>query len=374
MELENQLQAIQADKVDLEQRNSRLDIEWAEANKLRELAECNLTSLEYEYEQHKIKYKNRESELIEQINGIMNDVERESLQSRIKELSAKLKDLETVSWTQERSAEISLKAEKELSSQLKQKNEKLGDEIAKIKVTMDNVSRRNIELLAELEQLRCDKTNVNLKMNGLESEPIDTITNGIEEKAVDHSKHTQTDDLNANTVNICDNCSTLSVRFNVMCILAANYIEKYETSLEKSCNNNGELTLSSDTRLNTTTHSFDDDDNSGRLLTLHIVNKQLKKQIKLLKWNLTNERAKCKELSFKNDLLKNTCNAYKFNIRRTIMEFHILRRFYGQLESHIKEQDKNNQVLENELHDYKERYNEMLLKLAEAETDNDNLR
>lgn len=367
LELENQLRTTQNDVVVLTQRNSQLEIDWAEANKLRELAECNLTGVEYEYEQYKSKSKVREKELIDQINGMANDDQMHTMQSRIKELSVKLKDLETEKWKQESSVEKSLISEKEINVQLKQKNEKLEAEVNKTKKIMEDYHSKNMDLMEELVKLQVDKPKVKLEITCLKNENIDMyidepVANGTEDGAINHSMCTQTSNLSVTSAKTCENCNSLNIGFDVLCITAANYINKYETECDEKQSKTEDVV------------SVASENVSDRFLTLMEANQQLKKQIKLLKRNLTSEQAKCKELLFKNDLLKNSCNVHKINSRKTIMEFHILRRFYGQLESHIKLQDEHNKGLENELDEYKERYNDVLLQLAEAETTNDNLR
>lgn len=114
-----------------------LEIEMTEAKKKRTLAECNLSSLEFEYEQYKNKSKARERELVEQIDEKSLEKQIKALNAKIVEAANSRQQLEVTYWE----AESKLKSALSESSDREQTIKRLNEENAALKCQIDDAQK-----------------------------------------------------------------------------------------------------------------------------------------------------------------------------------------------------------------------------------------
>lgn len=150
-----------------EQNMKKIQKEMCEATKGKTLAECELDSVRFEYEQNRGKWKTRESELLQQIdeNGFEDQVKL--LKDQIAELSNGRKQLEVGAWESENKlkeciAELSVKNEEIdrltqdnaiLKSQITdcQKDTSAVTNLEKLRVEYDDLSNQLMERIHETE-------------------------------------------------------------------------------------------------------------------------------------------------------------------------------------------------------------------------------
>lgn len=154
--------------------------ERIQAVKAKALAEQQMVSIEYEYEQYKLRACRREKELVEQLNGLNENNEIKPLQEKLKAITEKAQQLETQLWQSEKNYQTEI-------DQLKASvhNEKLSasnafDQLDKMKVLQneyDEVSMQLVDSIQENDQLKmkCSTLEENLaklneQIDGLKSQ------------------------------------------------------------------------------------------------------------------------------------------------------------------------------------------------------------
>lgn len=99
--LEGKLKESTEYRLATEQRMKKLEAEMSEAAKAKTLAECNFSSIQFEYEQYKNKSKARERELVEQIDEKTFEKQIKMLNEKITELLGSREQLEVTVWESE---------------------------------------------------------------------------------------------------------------------------------------------------------------------------------------------------------------------------------------------------------------------------------
>lgn len=99
--LEAELKESREHRTETEQRMKKIEAEMIAAAKAKTLAECNYSSIEFEYEQYKNKSKARERELVAQIDEKTYENKIKLLNAKITELSLSRNQLEVSMWESE---------------------------------------------------------------------------------------------------------------------------------------------------------------------------------------------------------------------------------------------------------------------------------
>lgn len=143
-----------------EQRVKKIQTEMSEANKAKNLAECNLSSIQYEYEQYKNKTKARERELVEQIDEKTHESQVKLLNAKVAELTKSNKQLEVVVWDLESKLNASMESnghlQKEIQSLMLNLNEakiELENKEPVVSNAMDGETSKAVDVLCVL--LKC---------------------------------------------------------------------------------------------------------------------------------------------------------------------------------------------------------------------------
>lgn len=134
-----------------EQRMKKIEAEMNEANKAKTLAECNYSSIEFEYEQYRIKSKARERELVIQIDEKKYENQIKLLNARITELSTSRNKLEVSVWESESKLKTTIVQSNEKDREI----ERLTDENSTLKSQMFD-SQKYASAAVELEKLRSE--------------------------------------------------------------------------------------------------------------------------------------------------------------------------------------------------------------------------
>lgn len=188
--MESSLKSAMQDKIGAEQICAIMKKEWSEAIKAKDLAVSQATSIEYEYDQYKIRAKTREKELVERLDDGTSEILLKQLQDQLADLETKLKTLETENWTSEN-------ARKELAEEnqaLKGRVEKLAvetpssstvkeltEKLLKLQTEYDESSVELVDTIQENEYLKskCDKHDAELIELKREKDDLTVALNSV---------------------------------------------------------------------------------------------------------------------------------------------------------------------------------------------------
>lgn len=185
--LYKQLEEVKTKMTDIEKELDSARRETADAKKERivavkakELAEQQMVSVEYEYEQHKVRASRREQELIEQLNSLADNDEAQKLKERLKAITEKANALETQLWQNEKKYQTDFDSLKEKICQEKLNCKNADEQIDKLKGLQneyDEVSMQLVDSIQENDVLKRKCTDLqetvdklNGQIDGLKSE------------------------------------------------------------------------------------------------------------------------------------------------------------------------------------------------------------
>lgn len=121
------------------------------------MAEQNMTSIEFEYEQHKARASRREKELVEQLESVGNDEAMKVLKEKLATATEKSNSLETQLWqaSAKHSAEIeSLKAKVTEEQARHERMTKLDEKLKRLQTEYDELSVQLVDSIQENDQLK----------------------------------------------------------------------------------------------------------------------------------------------------------------------------------------------------------------------------
>lgn len=179
-ELRAKTSAMQSELETAQRESNDAKKERIQAVKAKALAEQQMVSIEYEYEQYKLRASRREKELVEQLNGLNENNEIKPLQDKLKAITEKAQQLETQLWQSEKNYQSEI-------GQLKATvyNEKLSarnafDQLEKMKALQneyDEVSMQLVDSIQENDQLKIkcstleeNMAKLNEQIDGLKSQ------------------------------------------------------------------------------------------------------------------------------------------------------------------------------------------------------------
>lgn len=146
------------------------------------LAEQNMTSIEYEYEQHKTRASRREKELVEQLESVANDEAIKVLKEKLAAMTEKSNSLETQLWqtSAKHNAEIENLTAKITEEQGKhERMTKQVEKLKKLQSEYDEVSVQLVDSIQENDQLKEKYKNLetiveklNEKIQNIEKENV----------------------------------------------------------------------------------------------------------------------------------------------------------------------------------------------------------
>lgn len=127
------------------------------AVKAKILAEQNMTSIEFEYEQHKSRATRREKELVEQLERVGNDEVLKLLKEKLANMTEKANSLETEMWQEAQKHNIEIE---NLIATISKEQEKLGhvtkqaEKLKNLQNEYDEVSSQLVDSIQENDQLK----------------------------------------------------------------------------------------------------------------------------------------------------------------------------------------------------------------------------
>lgn len=150
------------------------------AVKAKELAEQQMVSVEYEYEQHKVRATRREQELIEQLNNLTDNDEVQKLKERLKAITEKANALETQLWQNEKKYQTDFDSLKEKICHEKLNCKNAYEQIDKLKGLQNEYDEVSMQLVDSIQEndvlkLKCNDLQetvdkLNVQIDGLKSE------------------------------------------------------------------------------------------------------------------------------------------------------------------------------------------------------------
>lgn len=162
--------------------------EQKSAVKAKEYAEQQLTSIEYEYEQHKARANRREKELVEQLTNLNNDEQIKQLKEKLQIMSERAKLLETELWQDRKKhiAEVESLNGKIVAEQEKSQNiSKQINKLKTIQTDYDEVSTQLVDCIEENDKFKSQHATMN--------ETIDTLNKKINDLEAQLANQTSAD-------------------------------------------------------------------------------------------------------------------------------------------------------------------------------------
>lgn len=148
-QLESKLKESSEYRSATEQRMKKIEADMKEAAKAKTLAECNFSSIEFEYEQYKSKSKARERELVQQIDEKTFENQIKLLNAKVTELVNSRKQLEVTVWE----TEAKLKTSMAESSGKDEQIDRLTKDNLALKAQMVD-GQKHLSAAAKLDQLQ----------------------------------------------------------------------------------------------------------------------------------------------------------------------------------------------------------------------------
>lgn len=140
------------------------------ANKAKELAEQQMTSIEYEYEQHKVRASGRETELIQQLNELGYNEENNILQEKLNTMTEKAKSLEIELWQDKKKHIAEVESINCNMTAYQEKNQNLTKQLENLKTLQNDYDELSIQLvdcIQENDKLKSQFTAMNTTIDDL---------------------------------------------------------------------------------------------------------------------------------------------------------------------------------------------------------------
>lgn len=188
-EVEAQLETAQREVKDANRERSS-------AVKAKVFAEQQMTSVEYEYEQHKARASRREKELVEQLENLGNDETVKILKEKLHTMTEKVNSLETQMWQDEKKHKADLDMIRANVVAEVEKNKSLSSQIISLRNIQneyDEVSGQLVDSIQENDQLKRQREALNATITDLSKK----VTDFEAQRTSQMASHKMADDLQA---------------------------------------------------------------------------------------------------------------------------------------------------------------------------------
>lgn len=149
-DFESKLELAQSELKDARKENSL-------ALQAKSMAEQNMTSIEFEYQQHKSRASRREKELVEQLESVGNDETVKVFKEKLANMTEMANSLETQLWqaSAKHKADVESLSAKVTEEQVKlERMTKLAEKLKKLQSEYDEVSLQLVDSIQENDQLK----------------------------------------------------------------------------------------------------------------------------------------------------------------------------------------------------------------------------
>lgn len=324
--------------------------EIQEINNAKRVAEQNLTSVQFEYEQHKSRSMRRENELVEQLESLrLNDALGE-MKTKNKTLVDRITCLETDIWQMEKTHKAEIE---QLTSERLLIDEKCNKQVSelmkygKLQEEYDNVSERIVDCVLENDALKlsCDQqTNIisdlNLRIAELQNQLKHHIAISLAQESEKHEIIKLRSEVEKMKTELIEKNELSDSLIGLKSELKEQK-ERYEIEFRKLKEK----------------HQQDIIDSQNHCKT---VEKELAKQKNILS-TITLERedlAKyCDELYHENNLLNNSNENCRLTVQFISKELEVLRRTYSDLQMKVAEEELGHLKLQKTFYEFNESSN-----------------
>lgn len=323
---------------DLESRlklaQSELEVAKKEKNmsvQAKVFAEQNMTSIEYEYEQHVARASRREKELIEQLENVANDNAMKVLKEKLATMTEKLSSLETQSWqdAQKHKSEI-----ENLNAKYNRAAKQI-DELKVIQQDYDEVSSQLVDAIQENDEHK-------KKQEGMKA-TIDSLTIEINNLKSHIAMATTNDDKEQSQVNVSE-IQKLEDKYR----MEFESLEKQQTSKLAEIQKLEEIIANHKTEMHELKENHHKEieqfkqqqtDQTTVIQELEQIIVEQKQEIADCKMEYKELLAYTENIEHSNTLLENVCNQSRMTVEFIVKEAEVLRNGYNQLRKSSYEQD-----------------------------------